>query len=288
MGDTRFSGQVYQMGGVPLGGHPMLEGGVFYVNGTNGNDAYIGSLDQPLLTMKEALSRCTDDKADVIYVLDYWQPTGEDWPISVNKTMVHIIGNHGYPAGKWAVMASSGNYPIFDIVSNYVIIDGVSLYPTAGYPGITMDDGVGHVWIKDVEFQRGSYGVQISADDTANQIIITDCYFIGSLSSGGIYVADDTAFLYIARNMFDRHTGISIDIEGGAGHYICDNRFAEKADTSGLAITLGTSVARAFVSGNEAAYGKASGSTSPYLDEGTVTTNNWGLNYKGKAAIDPD
>ncbi len=134
----------------------------------------------------------------------------------------------------------------------------------------------------------GTYGLQLSAGDTGYGIVFTRNYFIASLSAGGIYVADDPAFMHIEGNHFDRHTGISIDVEMGAAATIIKNTFALKADTSGLAITLASAVSRAFVDDNRAAYGKASGSTSPFKDEGTVTTNNWGLNYKGKAAIDPD
>jgi hypothetical protein len=133
---------------------------------------------------------------------------------------------------------------------------------------VSFDSGCSNVWLHKIQFNSGTYGVQLAAADVGFGLSVTDSWFIASLSSGAIYIADDPAGVYIARNHFDRHTGISIDIEQGAAHVIVDNTFALKANTQGLAITLGSSVARALVDGNKASYGTAN-TTSPYEDEGT-------------------
>ena len=172
-------------------------------------------------------------------------------------------------------------------MASTILIEGLSLYPTAGYPGITFDDGVKNVWINKCSFQLGTYGILLSAGDMGFGLSITNCHFVGTLSTGAIYINDDPTACTIDGNTFDRHTGDAIAITGGAGHTITNNMFAMAAATSGLAITLSTGVSRAFVNGNHGAYGASNASISPYDDEGTVGTNNWGTNYYGSATADP-
>lgn len=303
MGDTHFSGMVYSLG-VPVLGSLIGAGDVFFVNGAGsavGNsqtpsDGNPGTKERPFATLTYALSQCTNDRGDVIYVLDYYQPSTETWPISVNKSLVSIIGYQsviggmfGEPLQPWNVAVASGNYPVFDVVANNVLISGFGLYAgTSSYPCITMDDGASVVRIDRCNFCRGTYGVHVTSGDAGYGITITNSHFIQSLTTGGIYINDDPAFCYIAGNYFDRIPGVAIDIESGSGHVIENNRIAMGANTNGYGITLGTSVLRAFVNNNYAAYGTESGTTYPYTDEGTVTTNNWGRNYFGANAVAPN
>lgn len=266
---------------------------VYYVNGVTwangfaaGNDGNSGlSIDDPLATLTKALSLCTDEGNDAIILLDFWAPTNETWPIAVDKSNVSIFGiqHHFMQGWIWLYSASAA---CMDITGSNVYIEGLNFYPSASKACVTMDDGAQRVWLNKCGFHVGTCGVDLDADDTSSGIEITNSFFSASLSAGGIDVDDDPAFMHIAGCHFDRLTGDCINISAGAGHRIVDNTFALKANTQGLAITLQTGVARAFVSGNHAAYGVAS-TTSPYDDEGTVTTNNWGLNYLGGTAIDP-
>ena len=274
--------------GDPAAGKVLFVNGVSWANGfTAGNDANSGeSLDDPLYTIAKAISLCTNEGNDYIYILDYWQ-NDTTWPISVNVDGLSIIGVNWRPMRPWPVLSSSGNYACFDIVASTIYIEGLALYPTAGYAGMTFDDGVKNVWINKCAFQQGSYGIQLSAGDMSTGLAITNCHFMATLSSGGIYINDDPAFCTIDGNMFDQLTGDSIAIVQGGGHVITNNMFAMKAATSGLSITLSTAVSRAFVNGNHSAYGANNSSISPYDDEGTVTTNNWGTNFYGSAVADP-
>lgn len=279
-----------------MAGFDPARGSVFFVNGitwsngfATGSDSNPGTFDEPFMSLTYALSKCTTEGNDYIYLLDYYQPTGETWPVSINKSLVSIIGVHGgHPLTKWLHMYAVGSNAAIDVVADDVYLEGIGFQPHANSAGVTLDEGKKQLWINNCYFPSGTYGVHSTAGDWGFDLAITNCFFLSSLSVGGVYINDDPPGVYMENNHFDRHTGVSIDIEQGAYHRIINNKFAMSADTSGLAVTLGTSVSRAFVSGNEAAYGEASGSTSPYKDEGTSTTNNWGLNYKGKAAIDPD
>jgi hypothetical protein len=246
--------------------------------------------------MTAALGKCTNDAGDIIYVLDYYQPATETWPISVNKSLVQIIGFQnvygeafGYPFYPWNVAMASGSKPVFDIVANNVLISGFGLYAgTSSYPCITMDSGASVVRIDQCNFCRGTYGVHLTSGDAGYGITITNCHFIQSLTTGGIYINDDPAFSYIAGNHFDRLPGVAIHIVQGAGHVIENNKIAMGANTNGRAITLESGVNRAFVNNNYAAYGTESGTTFPYTDNGTVNENNWGRNYFGALSVAPN
>lgn len=266
---------------------------VYYVNGitwtngfADGNDGNEGTrIDKPLETLTKALSLCTDEGNDAIIVLDYWAPTGETWPVAVNKSLVSIYGIQHHPMQGWIHMYSASN-ECMDITGSNVYIEGLNFNANASKACVTMDDGAQRVWLNKCGFMTGTCGVDLDAGDTSSGIEITNSFFSASLSAGGIDVDDDPAFMRIEGNHFDRLTGDCINISAGAGHLIKDNTFSLKANSQGLAVTLQTSVARALVVGNKAAYGTAS-STSPYDDEGTVTTNGWADNYLGITLIDP-
>ena len=273
--------------GDPAAGKVLFVNGVDWANGfTEGNDGNSGeSVDDPLATITQAISLCTNEGNDYIYVLDYWQNEAS-WPIAVNVDGLSIIGVNWRPMRPWPIVASSGNYPCFDITASTIVIRDMGLYPTAGYAGITFDDGCKNVWIDRCEFIQGSYGVQLASGDMSFGLAVTNCHFIASLTSGGITIQDDPAFCFIDGNWFDRLTGDCINVLQGAGHFITNNYFSLKANSAGLAITLGSGVSRTFVGNNYAAYGNAV-TTSPYDDAGTVETNSWGRNFLGDTTIDP-
>jgi hypothetical protein len=270
-------------------------GKVIYVNGVTwangfvaGDDGNSGlSMDEPVHTLTHALALCTNEGNDAIILLDYYQPTAETWPVTISKSVVSIYGISSTPMHKWICMYASGSYPCLDITGSHVYIEGIAFYPNSSKACVTFDDGCGWIHFNDCSFEQGTCGIDMDAADTSTSIAITNCYFTASLSAGGIDVDDDPAFLMIDGNRFDALTGDCINITAGAGHQITNNFFSMKAATSGLAITLGTGVSRAFVSGNHAGYGANNSSISPYDDEGTVTTNHWGTNFYGSAVADP-
>jgi hypothetical protein len=276
---------------------PNAIGNVWYVNGcneggfANGNDANAGDeIGAPLATIKAALAKCINYHNDYIVVLDYWQPSGETFPIDVNVDTVNIVSLatlSGFPMGgpmiPWAIIYTLGNYAAMDINANNVFIQGFQFYAgSASYPCITFN-GKGFIHIDKCRFNVGNYGIlSESGGEVDVGLSVTDCYFQNGLGAG-IYLNSDPAHCYIARNHFDRLTGVAISVVGGAGTVIEDNTIALNGDTSGLAITLGAGVTRATVARNYCGYGEETGAAGakPYKDSSTITGNAWMMNYYG-------
>jgi hypothetical protein len=276
---------------------PNAIGNVWYVNGCNeggfadGNDNNTGDdITCPFATIKEALSHCINYHNDYIVVLDYWQPTGEDFPINVNVDTVNIVSLmtlSGSPMGgpmiPWAIIYASGTNSAIDINANNVFISGFQIYaPSASYPGVTFN-GKGFIHFDKCRFNVGNYGIlSESGAECDVGLSVTDCWFQKGLGAG-IYLNSDPAHCYIARNHFDRLTGVAISVVGGAGTIIEDNTISLNGDTAGLAITLGASVSRAMVARNYCGYGDEDGGAGvlPYSDAGTITNNAWTMNYYG-------
>lgn len=96
---TTVSDGLYQYGGVPVGYPFILQTGkAFFVRPSTGSDGNKGrSPDNALQTLAKALSLCTANKNDVVYLIDEsntasattdYQSTALDW----NKDAVHLIG----------------------------------------------------------------------------------------------------------------------------------------------------------------------------------------------------
>lgn len=306
MGDTHFSGTVYSKG-IPTPGMGLVGvGKTFFVHGqwtstrTSGDcqeasDSNPGTKERPFKTLTYALSQCVDHRNDLIYVLDFYQPSTETWPITISKHQVSIIGCQsvlGGPDGgriPWSLVYATGNKAAFDITGNQVLLSGFQIYAgTSSYACITMDSDAAVITVDNCRFARGTYGVHLTTADTQYGINITNCTFMNALSAGGILIDDDPAFCVISGNYFDRHTGVSIDIRNGTAHRIVNNYIAMGANTNGTAIKLGDAVDRAWVNNNYAAYGIEDGTTYPYTDNGTVNDNNWGRNFFGMNAVEPN
>lgn len=90
---TTFGDQLYQYGGVPVGG-PMMTGSVFFVrNATGVDDTDHGKRpDAPLATIDYAIGRCTADKGDIIYVMPGHNEGLGNAQITVDIAGISIIG----------------------------------------------------------------------------------------------------------------------------------------------------------------------------------------------------
>jgi hypothetical protein len=281
---------------------PMAVGNVWYVNGCNeggfadGNDDNIGNeIDHPFATIKKALTMCTNYHNDYIVILDYWQPTGEDWPIEINKDTVNIVSLQtmaGFPMGgpmiPWAIIYASGSHAAFYVNANNVFVQGLQIYAgTTGYACVTFGNK-GFIQFDKCRFDQGTYGFHsVSPYEVDVGLSVTDCFFQNGLASGGIYLNSDPAHCYIAHNHFDRLAGIAIRVAGGSGTVIEDNVIACASETSGLGITLSGGTARCTVAHNFAGYGVETDGTVPYRDLSTSTNNAWIANYYGASLVTP-
>jgi hypothetical protein len=98
---TTFGDQVYQYGGVPLGGQgmlPVLGGGAkaFFVDPANGADGNTGlKPDDALDTVAAAYALCTDKQGDVVYLLNDGNTSGsarETAALVWAKDNTHLVG----------------------------------------------------------------------------------------------------------------------------------------------------------------------------------------------------
>lgn len=289
---------------------PVPRGKVFYVWGsdTYGSDSNPGDSEYPFRTLTYALSQCVADRGDTIYVIDYWRPTGEVWPITISKNRVHIIGlaqaNLPYPAIHPATdvaafqLTSSGQY---GSIQNLTIgggnshggIDwlGNSKGQVDGY--LIKNCVFGHQWFgtplsgiyQEAAASRGGYGNRIE-----------DCRFMGDLANCTGAITGNAIDMLGSVASYDLEV-IDCDFMGCAvGIYLTKvhngtfrgNRFVVPDSGDGEAIALLSACRGNMVDGNRAMNGGDAAMTQqPYVDVAATNKNHWGMNYTSDAVDFP-
>jgi len=99
---STFGDQIFQFGGVPVGGGGMLPimgsaGNVFFVEPALGNDSNSGEKPaQALKTIQAAHNKCVANKGDTIYLIGDGNTSGtareSNLPVSWNKDNTHLVG----------------------------------------------------------------------------------------------------------------------------------------------------------------------------------------------------
>lgn len=276
-----------------------MVGNVYYVHGSDGSDSYSGEdKDHPLLTITAALAKCTADNNDYIIILDYYQATGETWPIAVNKSRVHIMGVSGKGC-PWPWVQPTGSTAAFNFTtgSGYSEICGLELgagsasgcieVTTSGLWGLHIHDC--HLGSETIGMSA-LYGIQTPAGELI-QGLIENCKFGGALTSDGIRInanaGPNAVRGCVIRNNIFRPDGIGINVldvsaafnEGG----IFDNRFVMSSDANGKGVTF-ASGAVGLVDGNVGVMEDGAAPTNnPFSDGGTGM--GWGINYQGGTAL---
>lgn len=294
---------------LPMRGYPG--GDVFYVDGTTGankdgitaadtNDGYDPR--SPWYTLTYALSQCTADNNDTIFVLDYYQPTGETWPISITKNRVHIIGlaqpNLPYPA-----IHPSTDVAAFQLNSTgqYGSIQNLTIGGGASHGGIDwLNSGqVDGYLIKNCTFGHQWFGTPLSGIyqiSTASRggygNIIDSCRFLGDLAncSGAItgnaidMLGAVTSYdLEIVNNYF-MGCAVNINLTDCDNSRIVNNHFVCADAADGEAVSLLTACRGNWVSNNYAGNGGDAAMTKePYRDVAATNKNHWGMNYTSNA-----
>lgn len=300
------------------------ESHVFFVDGNAGvGDDGVNTLGQipnePFLTITHALSKCTTKANDYIFILNYSSTApAEDWPISIGKERVHILGIH------------QGIMPHFKIINPQSTDSPVFVFTTAGaycelghmIMGCSSGSAKGAI-----EMQTGglfgnhihhcgfglwgksnsdaAFGIRVTGGSTPTigemmYSVIENCNFGTLLTTSGIDVP--AAFVgpnsikgtIIRNNRFKILTGVvginvlSTTADFGNGG-IFNNRF-NVADEDGIAITLAAGVAGGLIDGNIAGAldNEASMANNPYLTTDACGPA-WGRNWKGgsELAISP-
>lgn len=279
------------------------ESSVFFVK-TGGSDSAANqgqTPDTPLLTITKALDLCTDAKNDFIFILDYYQSTGETWPISIAKGLIHIIGisQRGCP---WPWVQPSGDKAAFSLTTGgkHIEIAGLELGAGASYGCISIDtSGLWGLHVHDCNFgtvngMTGAYGINMPAGEMIYGLIENNKFGYG-LTASGICVPTNAGpnsvhGAVIQNNLFRVLQGKGIDVldttadfdEGG----IFNNKFSIPDSGDGEAVDF-ASGAVGMVDGNTGVKEDGDAPTqNPFKDAGTGM--GWGINYKGGTALIAD
>jgi len=286
-------------------------GDVYYVDGTTGanvdgitaantNDGTDPR--SPWLTLTYALSQCTDDNNDTIFVLDYWRPTGETWPISVVKNRIHIIGlaqpNLPYPA-----IHPSTDVAAFQLNSSgqYGSIQNLTIGGGNSHGGIDWQNSgqVDGYLIKGCTFGHQWFGTPLSGIyqiSTASRggygNVIDGCRFLGDLANctgaitgNGIDMLGSVASYDLEiTNCFFMGCAININLTKVHNGRYTNNHFVCADAADGEAISLLASCLGNWASNNYAGNGGDAAMTKePYRDVAATNKNHWGMNYTSNA-----
>jgi hypothetical protein len=264
-------------------------GNVFYVFGLDGSigaDTNSGLRpDVPFKTLKAALAACTDEMHDTIVVMDYWQPTGETWPIAVNKTTVAIVGGYSRTFMPWACIIPPSDTAALSVQATSHI-ENLFISGGANHGGIEFVGGPQRCSVFRCFFNAGKYGITAAVHACGMGTDVAFCEFHSALTNGGIYL-DNPPWCRFHDNLFHSCGAVGINLIQAGSCEILDNVIAVDADTQGHGITLGAGCTDCVVARNVANFGDTDMAANPYLDGAVATTNNWMLNYKGNALIQP-
>ena len=266
-------------------------GSVFYVDGT-GPDTNNGLTPQtPLASFKAALALCTNQRNDTIVVLDYWAAGTEDWPIVVDKEMVHIIGVPG-SGGPWPQVNPPGDTAAFSVTALGVEIANLSVNGGATHGAIEIGASV---W--GIEIHHCWFGEAGTAQDGIRDVAPFDAvywhvhhnHFGSGLTRYGVAILHNATRGTVSDNVFHANADVCIRVVSDfAEGWILNNTFGLLADVAGGAITLdATCVGGVTVRGNGAHFGDTAMAQNPYLDSAAGGSNHWLLNYQGIVAVLP-
>lgn len=272
--------------------HPT--GKVFYVHAQLGSNDYPGDRrEKPFETIAYAISQCSDEANDIIYVTTSIQV--EDQPIVVNKGGLQIIGlPNNSPRGAnqarcWLFPDAHVTGGVFTIDESDVVLRNFMLWSTAGQPCIDFGVDATHVrqTIIDCSFHLGSYGVMTgpAANQPSHYLAIIGCHFGPTLASGGILHASNGSWPLIEDCFFESIAMPNISVTGGiAAGRIRRCQFMLSADsTVGGAIDMANG-SRWIISDNDANDATPTGlANNPYRD--TPNTNAWFRNTVGGAGF---
>ncbi len=291
---------IYQMLLGKVFGLPFLNvGNVFFVEGNTGNNALSGRTPaEAWRTILYALTQCVNNNDDVIVVLDHWQ---EAWPVTINKTRVHILGVSRNPTHPYVTLNSAGNNTAIFIVS--------SVSNNCEIAGFDFGGGVAHAGIENIAgtpmglyvhhnrfghpFAQNTPQDGIMIGINATSLDISDNFFCGVAAGKGTITRDGIRINNGAVSMLgviERNTFIVIPAVGihllnlARGTKIKDNVFTVPDGANGEAITLEANTIGCLVDGNHAmSGGDAAMATIPFRDLSTGppvgSGNDWGQNF---------
>lgn len=280
--------------------NPGDVGDVYYVDGVNGSNNNEGKdSESPKLTIAAALALCSDQHHDYIFILDYWRPSGETWPIPITYDLVHVIGVGGHPGLPWPAVHPSTDVAAFQLSSSgqYGEIAGLTIGGGNSHGGIDWQnsgqvDGFwihhnvfGHQWFgtplnaiqQAASASRGGYGNCIEHNTIMGDL--ANC--TGAITGNGIDMLG-AVMSYDLIIRFNRFMGcaINVNLTQVSNGQIEHNKFVCADAADGEAVSLLSACRGCWVDGNRAGNGGDAAMTKePYRDVAATNKNHWGMNY---------
>jgi len=184
---TTFGDQVFQYGGVPVGG-VFTTGSSFFVHSGTGSDSNSGKKpSEALATLDVAVGKCTASKGDVIYLMPGHAESLTAQDIDIDVAGVSVIGL-GSGALKPTFTYAHANAEIAVGAAN-VTIKGVRFFPaiTGVLRGVDVEATFAHATIEDCDFLTGEdVGVDEFVDAVYVNTTATDFTFRNNTMDAGL------------------------------------------------------------------------------------------------------
>ena len=280
---------------------------VFWVEGNLGDDDAPDcgqTPDAPLASVTKALSYCTADKNDYIFVANHYAPSEQTYPIQISKSFIHLIGDWGPKSPTWMHADAAGaSVPAIEFVAGGANCELANLELGAGATGAGIKCSANGLWANHIHHCRfgmalgmgAKNGIELSSIGEMNNWIIEHCRFGELLTGAGIEIPANLGGYavrgtIIRNNIFrvaNSKVGINVldasaDFEDGG---IFDNKFACTYNQDGGAITFAAGT-KGMVDGNHAMGRDVStimtvGTDKPFLSGADGMS--WGANYASGA-----
>jgi len=166
---TTFGDQLYQYGGVPVGG-VFTTGSNFFVHSGTGSDGNTGKKpSEALATLDVAVGKCTANKGDVIYCMPGHAETLSTVDgVDIDVAGVTVIGlGNGSLRPTFTYSATAGEMVIG---AANVTVKGLRFVPgiSAVVKAIDVEATFSHATVDDCEFAAGAAGFEFNAAITVN------------------------------------------------------------------------------------------------------------------------
>ncbi len=177
---TTVGDQLYHLGGVPVGGK-FTTGNVFFLDSGVGSNANEGTaVDSPLATLAYAISKCTANNGDIIYVMPGHAETTTAIP--VNVAGIEILGL-GTGISQPTITATTGASDLLDVSVKSVHIDNIALMGAASGVTALIDLAAGsdNLHLSNCLLSSGATPLkQITAPEGTHFVKIEHCVFRGT------------------------------------------------------------------------------------------------------------
>jgi len=217
---TTFGDQVYQYGGMPVGG-VMTTGNVFFVSSVTGSDGNNGKKpSQAFATLDKATNACTANKNDIVYIMPNhaetisgsttWVPDiagvqyigvglGADAPeltFSATGSTIDVTGANSLFKNIRFIAGISAVVEGIDVGANHVTFENCTWdFSSTGYDFVKMIDftSADYCTVKNCRFiaENATAGSERGVHfEAADHLIVEGCLFTGDYSAAPITSTD--------------------------------------------------------------------------------------------------